>query len=98
MARLNLGSVELGDFDRDWFIVMSRLGGKSTRANASSVIGFYVRRRIDQYREMLTYTARKYGITEDEVFHRLLNDQELGTPVQGFSEPPPELAEDTGEE
>ena len=93
MAKLNLGQVDLGDFDRDWFIVMSRLRGASTRANASSVLGYYVRRRINEYKEMLAYTARKYGLTEDECFDRILNDPKFPeglTPVKGFSEPPPE--------
>ncbi|NMG09763.1 hypothetical protein [Brasilonema sp. UFV-L1] len=90
MPRLSISSFELGDHDRDWFIVMSRLGGRSIRANLSSVVGYYVRRRKQEYQEILEYTARKYGLTVDECFQRLLKDEDLGTPIDGFSEPTPE--------
>jgi hypothetical protein len=94
MARLNLGSIDLGDHDLDWFVVMSKLGGRSTRANLSSVVGCYVRRKKDEYKLILTYTARKYGLTEDECFHKLLKDEPLGTPVEGFSEVIPDVRDD----
>jgi hypothetical protein len=93
MAKLSLGQIDLGDFDRDWFIVMSRLGGKSIRSNASSVLGFYVRRRLNEYKEMLGYTARKHGLTEEECFALLLKDQELPAPIEGFSEMPPNIGD-----
>jgi hypothetical protein len=74
MARLNLGSVDLSDFDRDWFVVVSRLRNASARANASFVLADDISRKIDHYKEMLSHTARKYGLTEDDCFERLLND------------------------
>ena len=95
MPKLNIGSFDLGDHDRDWFIVMSRLGDRSIRANLSSVVGYYVRRRKQEYGEILAYTARKYGLTEDECFQRLLKDESLGTPVADFAEPEPQLSEDS---
>lgn len=94
MARLNLGSIDLGDHDRDWFVVMSKLGGRSTRANLSSVVGYYVRRRKAEYQEILSYTARKYGLTEDECFQKLLKDEPLGNPVDDFSESEPEVTDE----
>ncbi|NER45840.1 MAG: hypothetical protein F6J92_03965 [Symploca sp. SIO1A3] len=94
MARLNLGSIDLGDHDRDWFVVMSKLGGRSTRANLSSVVGYYVRRRKEEYKDILTYTARKYGLTEEECFQRLLKGDDLGEALEGFSEPEPTISDE----
>jgi len=93
MAKLSLGQIELGDFDRDWFVVMSRLGGKSTRSNVSSVLAFYVRRRLNEYKEILGYTARKHGLTEEECFALLLKDEALPEPIEGFAEMPPDIGE-----
>lgn len=43
---------------------------------------------------MLAYAAAKYGLTREEVFRRLLNDESLGEPVEGFSVPPPTLEDE----
>ncbi|NER95076.1 MAG: hypothetical protein F6J86_14770 [Symploca sp. SIO1B1] len=94
MARLNLGSIDLGDHDQDWFVVMSKLRGRSTRANLSSVVGHYVRRHKEEYREILTYTARKYGLTEKECFQRLLKGDDLGEPLEDFSESEPIISDE----
>lgn len=91
MPDLKIGSIPLGEHDLDWFTVMSKLGNRSIRANAGSVIGFYVRRRKDEYREILAYTARKYGLTEGEVFRRILNNEDLGEVVEDFEAMPPEI-------
>ncbi len=80
-------SIDLGDHDRDWFIVMSKLDNRSIRAHLQSVVGYYIRRRKTEYQETLAYTARKYGLTEDECFQRLLKGESLGEPVADFSEP-----------
>jgi hypothetical protein len=93
MVDLNIGSVSLGEHDHDWYRVMCKLGGRSIRANTSSVLGYYVRRRKDEYQAILEYTARKYGLTPDECFQRLLNDISLGEPVAGFDEQPPSVDE-----
>jgi hypothetical protein len=84
MGRMNVGSFELGDHDSDWFLVMSRLGGRSVRANLSSVVAFYVRRRKAEYEGILNYTARRYGLTTDACFQRLLKGEDLGEPVEGW--------------
>lgn len=89
MPDLNIGSISLGEHDRDWFMVMSKLSGRSLRANASNIIECYVRQRKDNYQELLAYTARKYGLTTDECFEKLLRGEELGTPIENFSEQPP---------
>jgi hypothetical protein len=94
MPDLNIGSIPMGDHDRDWFTVMSRLGGRSLRANASSVLGYYVRRRKEEYQEILAYTAKKYGLTPDECFQKLLKGDDLGKPVEGFDEAPPEVKDE----
>ena len=91
IARINIGQIDMGDHDADWFKVMSKLRGDSIRGNVSSVLGYYVRRRKKQYEGMLAYAAAKYGLTREEVFRRLLNDESLGEPVEGFSIPPPSL-------
>lgn len=93
MTDLNIGKVPIGDHDGDWFKVMSRLGGRAIRVNAASVLGYYVRQRKDEYEKILHYTARKYGISPDECFQRLLNDEDLGEPVKDFSEAPPLFSE-----
>ena len=85
-------SIDLGDHDRDWFIVMCKLGNRSIRANISAVLTYYVRRRKSEYQEVLAYTARKYGLTEDECFQRLLKGESLGNPVEGFTESEPSIA------
>lgn len=87
MPNLNVGSIYLGDHDQDWFIVMSKLGDQlSMRANVSSIIGYYVRRRKSEYIEMLNYTAAKNGLSPQETFTRLLKGIPLGdkltTPIE----------------
>lgn len=85
MARLSISSFELGDFERDWFIVMARLGGVSIRSHLSSVVSFYIGCKLPDFKEMLEYTSTKYGLTQDECFRRLLNDEPLGEPVDGLT-------------
>lgn len=94
MAKLNVGSIELGDYDKDWFIVASKLMGRSVRANLASVTSFYVRRRVSEFKELLAYTAKKHGISEDECFELLRKNLQLPPPVDGFDEAEPELPED----
>jgi len=94
MTDINIGSVTMGDHDADWYRVMCKLGGRSIRANTSSVLGYYVRRRKSEYSEILQYTARKYGLTPDETFKRLLNDEPLGEPLKDFVEAPPLIIDD----
>ncbi|NJL02968.1 MAG: hypothetical protein HC838_01880 [Spirulinaceae cyanobacterium RM2_2_10] len=94
MPRLNLGSVDLGDHDHDWLVVMTRLSGRSVRQNVSALLEHHVRSRKNEYEAMLKYTARKHGMTEQECFYRLLNNFELGPPVNDFAELPPTLPSD----
>ena len=89
MPDFQTGSIPLGEHDADWFKVMCKLSNRSVRANLASIVGFYVRRRKDEYKEILSYTARKYGLTEEECFHRLLNNVDLGEPVENIGEIPP---------
>lgn len=84
MADLNIGSVPLGDHDADWFVVMARATGDSTRVKAGSVIGCYVRRRKQEYILIIEYIARKYGLSFSECFHRLRKGEDLGTPLSEF--------------
>jgi hypothetical protein len=94
MARLNVGSVELGDFDIDWFTVASRLMGRSLRANLASVMSYYVRRKLPEFKELLAYTAKKHGISEDECFDLLRKGAELPPLVDDFDDNQPEILED----
>ncbi len=57
-------------------------------------MGYYVRRRKKEYQEILEYTARKYGLTPDETFRRLLKNEDLGTPVEDFLEEAPNLPDE----
>jgi hypothetical protein len=70
---------------------MSRLSDRSIRGNLSVIVGYYVRRRKKEYEELLQYTARKYGLTTDECFQKLLRGESLGEPVDGFTDPAPEI-------
>ncbi|MBG1265509.1 hypothetical protein [Nostoc sp. WHI] len=95
MAKLNIGSIDLSDFDKDWFLVVSRLMERSVRANLASVTSFYIRRNIGAFRELLAYTAKKHGITEEECFQILLSPKgELPPAVDGFEDPQPDINED----
>ncbi|MCC5611084.1 hypothetical protein LC612_31115 [Nostoc sp. CHAB 5834] len=91
MAKINVGSLDLSDFDKDWFIVSSNLMERSVRANLASVVTFYIRRNIEAHKELLAYAARKHGITEDECFKRLLAGEKLPQPIEGFNEQPPQI-------
>lgn len=91
MTDINLGTVPMGDHDADWFKVICRLSNRSLRANAATVLGAYVRRHKAEYVEILIYTARKHGLTPDEAFRRLLNDEPLGEPLDNFRDAPPLL-------
>ncbi len=93
MAKLNVGSLDLSDFDKDWFLVASKLMERSVRANLASVTSFYIRRNIDAYRELLAYTARKRGITEDECFDLLLKNEPLPPILDDFEEMSPNIGE-----
>ena len=89
MSEINLGSVSLGEYNADWYKVICKLAGRSVRANTASVIGFYLQRQTEKYEKHLRYTARKHGLSRDECFRRLLNDEPLGEPITDFSEAPP---------
>ena len=81
MALLRTGSIELGEADLDEFMVMCKLSGKSIRAKLATVLMYYMARKRKEYREKLAYTAAKHGLTPEETFKRLLNDEDLGEVV-----------------
>ena len=72
---INFGNIPLGDHDADWFKVMAAASNSSLRVKAASVIGYFVRRRKEEYREIIQYTANKYGISFDECFNKLKNGE-----------------------
>jgi hypothetical protein len=88
-------SIDLGDHDRDWFVVISKLGNRSIRANLSRLVSCYVRSHKTEYQEILGYTARKYGLTEQECFQKLLKNESLGNPIENFGEIPPEISDES---
>ncbi|MHC5856179.1 hypothetical protein [Nostoc sp.] len=94
MAKLNVGSIDLSDFDKDWFLVVSKLMERSIRANLASIASFYIRRNIGAFKELLAYKAKKHGISEDECFEILLNNGEFPLPIVSFLEEPPEINEE----
>jgi hypothetical protein len=85
MSDLKVGSVPLGEYDHDHFLVMTRLKKVSTRANVATLITCYVRQKWDEYENILRYTANKAGISEEECYQILLSgtsvDQLLGEPT-----------------
>lgn len=85
---LNLGSLPLGEHDADWFRVMSAASNSSLRVKAASVIGYFVRRRKTEYVGIVAYLARKHGLSFDECFHRLRNDEELPPALDYFEVDP----------
>jgi|GEM_PF-6720618 len=96
MAKINVGSVDLSDFDKDWFLVASKLMERSLRANLASVTSFYIRRNISAFKELLAYKAKKHGISEDECFQLLLSGKELPPQIEGFDDFQPQ-ADDIGD-
>ncbi|MEH1856129.1 MAG: hypothetical protein V7L11_31700 [Nostoc sp.] len=94
MAKLNVGSIDLSDFDKDWFLVVSKLMERSIRANLASIASFYIRRNIVAFKELLAYKAKKHGISEAECFEILLNNGEFPPPIVSFLEEPPEINEE----
>ncbi|WP_153009578.1 hypothetical protein [Mastigocoleus testarum] len=84
MAILRLGSVELSEADIDKFIVWCRLSGKSVRAKLATIIMYYMAKKEKDYRAKLVYTANKYGLSPEETFKRLLNNEELGESLEDF--------------
>lgn len=76
MSNLNL-TPNLGIHDEEWFTVMSQLSGRTLNENAGSVIGFYVRRNKDAYKEILEHTAQRLGLTPDELFEQLAQGKTL---------------------
>ena len=85
---INFGNIPLGDHDADWFKVMAAASNSSLRVKAASVIGYFVRRRKEEYREIIQYTANKYGISFDECFNKLKNGESLGDPLDYFEVDP----------
>lgn len=81
---LNVGSLPLGDHDSDWLRVMAAATGSSVRVKVASVCGYYVRRRKEEYKAIIEYTARKYGLTFSECFQRLRKGESLGTALPDF--------------
>ncbi len=77
MAQLNIGSVTMGEYDRDHFVVMSRLARGSVRGNTGSILTNYVRRKWNEYEKILGYVARKAGISEQDCFDRLLKGESV---------------------
>jgi len=87
-AELNVGSIPVGEHDADWFRVMAAATGSSLRVKTASIVGYFVRRRKQEYEKIIGYLARKYGLEWDECFLRLLRGEDLGTPLKTFTVDP----------
>jgi len=85
---LNLGNLPLGDHDADWFRAMSGASNSSLRVKAASVLSYFIRRRKDEYREIIQYTANKYGLSFSECFNKLKEGEDLGEPLTYFQVDP----------
>jgi hypothetical protein len=86
MPKINVGSIDLADYDKDWFLVVSKLMERPVRANLASVVSFYIRRNGEPHKQLLAYKAKKHGITEDECFKLLLTNTPLPPAIDGFDE------------
>lgn len=82
---LRLGDIPLGEHDADWFRVMSACTDSALRVKVASVLGYYVRRRKQEYIEIIQYLAAKHGLEFSECFNKLLNGEELGEPLESFN-------------
>lgn len=85
MENLNVGSLPLSDHDADWIKAMATVSNSSLRVKLASIVGYYVRRRKEEYLEIIDYTAQKYDLSFDECFKRLSNNEDLGEPKKDFT-------------
>ncbi|MGD1849071.1 MAG: hypothetical protein ACFCBU_00150 [Cyanophyceae cyanobacterium] len=88
MAGLNLGVIPLSDRDSDYFRVMVNAHGWTARTVMSKLVKDFVQENKEEFDAAVTYASRKYGLTFDEVFHRLLEKKSLGEPLSNFSVDP----------
>lgn len=72
MPKLNLGSVDLPEDEYDWMTVIINLSGEPLRSQMRQIIKGHLIRFKSQYVKQLHYTAKKYGLTPEETFKRLL--------------------------
>lgn len=77
MARVNIGTIDLNDYDRDWLAVIAALDGMSARATVANAVASHIKQARQEYMEVLEYTARKHGLTVDECFQKLLSGDKL---------------------
>lgn len=71
--RQKIQPAELGDYDHDRFIVMTRMAKRSQAANAQSLLTMAIRRNWPNYEKALEYEAEILGITSDELFKLYLD-------------------------
>ncbi len=84
MAEINLGSTPLSDKDHDWFRAMASAYGWTIRTKISEILKDFIHENMEEFVEVVAYSARKHGLTFDEAFHRLRNKEELGDPRPDF--------------
>lgn len=85
---IRLSTVPLNDHDADWLTVMANASETSLRQKVASVLSYYVRRRKDQYVQMVQYLADKHGLTFEECFHKLRRGEDLGEPLESWKVDP----------
>ena len=88
MADINLGSVPLPDREADYFKAMTNAYNWTVRTKVSDLLRSLIRENREEFDEMVSYASRKYGLTFDETFHRLLKKESLGEPLDSFSVEP----------
>lgn len=73
---LSIKSSALNELDWKKFKVMSKLAKRSIASNAQSVLTSYVRKFWGEYENSLIYEADQIGITPEELFNQLANNND----------------------
>ncbi len=81
MPRFQVGSVDLAEDEIDWLKAVINLNSTSARAQVGQILQGHLLRFKPHYKRKISYTARKYGLTFDECFKRLVAGSLEGLPV-----------------
>ncbi|MGD1850928.1 MAG: hypothetical protein ACFCBU_10075 [Cyanophyceae cyanobacterium] len=74
----------MSERDVDYFRAMVHAYGWTIRMKVSDALTRLVREHEYEFNRVVGYSARKYGLTFDEAFHRFRNKESLGEPLANF--------------
>jgi hypothetical protein len=75
MPRLNVSSLDLTEDEIDFLKAICNLSGESIRAQLRQIVKGHLVRFKPQYLKQVNYLARKYGLTFEETFARLVEGE-----------------------